>query len=368
MLTAAQFDQLSVPVTDLYEQYNQSVINDIARRLASLDMTNTAAWQMQRLVESGRVFEAALKELSALTGKSTRMLRDVFEQAGVKAMRFDDAIYKAAGLDPLPLNLSPAMLNVLMAGLSRTGGVAQNLTMTTAVDAQGIFTNAADMAYMQVSGGAMSYDQAIRAAVKTVADRGLSVMDYMTGHRDQLDVAMRRTVLTGVAQTTGNLQIARADEMGSDLVQTSAHMGSRPEHEEWQGQVFSRSGTSDKYPDFVDSTDYGSITGLCGINCRHSFYPFFEGISENAYSDETLNDMSDQTVEYNGQEISQYDASQVQRRIERQIRQSKREADALSAADQSNAVELARVHDLQSRMRDFIEQTGLNRQRVREQV
>lgn len=326
MLTSDQLDALVDPVMELYADYQDSVIRDIARRLAGMDYARpTAAWQMQRLSESGKVYEDILDELAKLTGKSESVLRAMFEKAGVKAMRFDDSIYRAAGLNPLPLNLSPAMAQVLAAGLRKTNGIVKNLTMTTAIDGQQAFLNAADLAYMQVTSGAMSYTEAIRDGVKKVAANGLSVIQF-PGRRDQLDVALRRTVLTGINQTVGNLQIARADEMGVDLVQTSAHIGARntgvgpANHEGWQGKIYSRSGNSKKYPGFVESTGYGTGPGLMGWNCRHSFYPFFEGISENAYSKAELESYASKTVKYNGEEISLYDATQKQRSIERKIR------------------------------------------------
>jgi len=368
MLTAYQLDLLPAPMVDLWDEFTQSVINDIARRLSNLDMTETAAWQMNRLQQSGMVYEDILEQLSRMTGKSEATLRALFQKAGVKAMRFDDSVYRMAGLNPLPLNLSPAMVSTLAAGLSKTQGVMRNLTMTTAMTGQEAFIQAADVAYMQVSTGAMSYDQAIRAAVKNVASQGLSVINYATGRTDQLDVAMRRTVLTGVAQTTGRLTMARADEMGVDLVQTSAHAGSRPEHEPWQGKVFSRSGMSDKYPDFETETGYGEVDGLMGINCRHTFFPFFEGISENAYNDAALDDMNSATVNLDGEKVGQYEASQVQRGIERKIREWKREAGALEAASLDNTAEIAKVKEWQAQMRDFIRQTKLQRQRIREQI
>lgn len=358
---------------ELYERYSQSVINDIARRLAKMDMTSTAAWQMQRLTESGKVYENILDELSRLTGKSEIELKNMFERAGVKAMRFDDAVYRAAGLNPLPLNLSPAMAQVLAAGLRKTQGVVKNLTMTTALDGQNAFLEAADLAYMQVSTGAMSYTEAIVAGVKKVANDGLSVIQF-PGRRDQLDVAMRRTLLTGVSQTTGNLQIARADEMGQDLVAVSAHIGARntgvgpANHEGWQGKVYSRSGTSKKYKPFVETTGYGTGPGLCGWNCRHSFYIFFEGISENAYSKAELESYASKTVKYNGEEISMYDATQKQRYIERKIRYWKRQKGALDAAGLDSTLETRKVKAWQAEMRSFTKQTGLIRQGERERV
>jgi len=373
MLTSDQLDSLVDPILALYTEYENSIINDIARRLAKITMTDTAAWQMQRLIESGLVYENALEELSKLTGKSETELRSLFENAGVKALKFDDAIYRAAGLKPLPLNLSPAMIQVLATGLQKTRGIMQNMTMTTAISGQQIFIDAADLAYMQVSNGAMSYSQAIRDAIKSVANQGLNAINF-SQRQDHLDVAMRRTVLTGVNQTVGNLQIARADELGVDLVAVSAHIGARNKgtgpmnHESWQGKVYSRSGTSRKYPDFIETTGYGTGIGLCGYNCRHSFYPFFEGISENAYPQADLNDFAGKTVKYNGEELSMYGATQEQRAIERKIRYWKRQRGALEAAGLDTIIETSKVREWQARMRGFTKQTGLSRQYDREKV
>ena len=372
MLLASQFDLLVEPITALFQEFEESVIRDIARRLAGLDYAApTAAWQVQRLSESGMLYERILQELSRVTGRSQRELRRMFRKAGVKAMAFDDAIYLAAGLSPAPLNLSPAMGEVLAAGLRKTGGVMRNLTMTTALSGQMAFESAADLAYMQISSGAFSYQTAIRQAVKRVAADGLEVIHFAK-RTDRLDVAMRRTVLTGVSQTVGELTMARAEEMGADLVQTSAHIGARNKgegpanHESWQGQVYSRTGNG--YPDFVTVTGYGTGEGLHGWNCRHSFFPFFEGISQAAYDQATLDNYAAKTVTYNGQEISVYEATQQQRAIERKIRHWKRQASALEAAGLDHDQETAKIKEWQARMRDFIGQTGLQRQRVREQV
>jgi hypothetical protein len=369
VLTADELDAFTEPIVQLYQDYADSVINDIARRLAGMDWARpTAAWQIQRLSESGMVYEDILKRLSVLTGMSEPTLRKMFTRAGVKAMKFDDAIYKKAGLEPLPLNLSPAMAEVLSAGLAKTSNLMRNLTLTTAATGQNAFIDAADMAYMQISTGTMSYQEAISQAVKSMADKGLSTINYASGRMDQLDVAVRRAALTGINQTVGIMQDRRADEMGSDLVQTSAHIGARPTHQPWQGKIFSRSGKSKKYPDFVSSTGYGQVDGLLGINCRHSFYPYFEGLSEAAYDQATLDQYADSTVTYQGKQISVYDATQVQRGIERKIRYWKRQEGALNSAGVDSSFENAKVKAWQAKMRDFIKQTGLDRDRFRERI
>ena len=373
MLTSNQFDELVDPITKLYTEYETSVIEDIARRLKNLSF-NSAAWQVQRLTESGALYKDVLKRLSKLTGQSEEEIAKILKRAGVKSMQFDDQIYKDAGLSPLPLNMSPAMVQALKATLDKTNGVMNNLTKTTAITSQQTFIHAADLAHQQVATGAMSYDQAIRAAIKRVAADGLNVVDYATGHTDKLDVATRRTVLTGVAQTTNQLQLTRADEMDSDLVAVSAHVGARnvgvgpANHQSWQGKIYSRSGKSKKYPNFAEVTGYGTGEGLGGWNCRHSFYPFFEGISENAYNKQELKSFANKKVTYQDQTISMYDATQYQRGIERKIRYWKRQEAAMAAAKLDTTQERAKVAQWQAAMRDFIAQTKLDRQYVREQV
>jgi len=366
MLTSQQFDSLTQPIVDLYREFEDQIINDIARRIGNMSFSS-AAWQAQRLSESGMLYEDILERISKITGKSESILRQTFEEAGVRAMKFDDSIYIKAGLQPVPLNLSPSMISVLKAGLTKTNGIMQNLTMTTALSGQSAFINAADLCYMEISTGSMGYDQAIRKAVKNLASQGINTVSY--GKRtDFVDVSVRRATLTGVAQTTADLQLTRAGELGSDLLEMSAHAGARPSHQLWQGKIFSISGTSKKYPPFVESTGYGSVTGYAGANCRHSFYPFIEGYSQRNYTQKQLDEINNKTVSFNGKEISQTDASQIQRSLERNVRKYKREASALESAGIDNSIELSMVRKYQGQLRSFVKETGLYRQPAREVI
>ena len=383
MITFDQLDTLVDPILELYERYSQSVLNDIARRLGGMKVTSSTAWQMQRLTESGLVYERALDELSKLTGLSEKELRAAFQKAGVRATRFDDEIYRAAGLKPMPLNLSPAMTRVLSEGLRKTGGVMRNLTLSTALSAQGAFLDAADLAYMQVTSGAFDYITAIRNAVKDATSKGLRVINYASGRQEQVDVALRRTVLTGISQTAGQMQMERAEQMGLEHIAVSAHIGARntgegpANHESWQGRVYKRVGADARYKNFAETTGFGTGEGLGGWNCRHSFYPFYDGVSERAYTEQQLKEYADKTVIYNGKEMSVYEATQEQRYIERQIRDWKRQAGALEAAGLENDSERVRLGKWQARMRDFIDQMNTqyekdgitwHRQGEREQV
>ena len=159
------------------------------------------------------------------------------------------------------------------------------------------------------------------------------------------------------------------DEMGAEFVETSAHGGARPSHAEWQGRRFHRGGPVDyngrHYPDFEETTGYGTGAGLCGWNCRHSFFPHFPGQS-NTYSKDELEEYTrPDAVEYNGKSMSLYEAEQTQRNIERQIRRWKREDNALQAAGLDTTESSAKVKLWNSRYKDFCAKTGLKQQRQR---
>jgi hypothetical protein len=263
MLTPDYLEHVADDAVKLYSSLEYSIIKDIVRRLASTEgiMTESARWQIKRLQQSGVVYEDVIKRIAETSGTSEKTIKRLFEESAIESLKYDDKIYKQVGLNPIPIKQSPAMLNMLTNNISSTNNTLKNLTLTTADSANSAFIQALDNAYMQVTSGAFDYNTAIFNVVKDLTDKGLDVT-YPTGHKDKIDVAVRRNIQTSINQTCCKIQDNRADEMGSDLVETSAHAGARPSHSLWQGQIFSRSGTSKKYPDFKKSTGYGTGAGL----------------------------------------------------------------------------------------------------------
>lgn len=380
MLLPKELDKLPDRVVELYAELENDIIRDMARRIVKTDFaTETAQWQLLQLqrmsVTHGEVFD----RLSKATGKTKKELIEMFNVAANKAFSRDDKAYRKAGYKAIPLSENVQLQKIINAGLRKTENLFENLTNTTANTATRQFENALDTAYMQITSGAFDYNTAIRSCIKDLAGKGIAYITYPSGHTDYLDVAVRRAALTGVGQTCGEMQWALADEMGCDLVEVTAHNGARPEHAVWQGKVFSRSGKHPKYPDFRKSTGYGTGAGLKGWNCRHDFFPFFEE-SEPAYTQEELAEFENRKVTYNGEEMTEYDATQKQRTMERRIRATKRELagyDAgIQAADsESLKEELQTAFDRKSvllkrqeaALKDFTRQTGLARDRAREQ-
>lgn len=367
MLKPEYLDALPESLIGLYSQVERDILADMARRISQYDYwIPSAEHQRQKLREMGLTQQEIVRQLSKLTGKSQKDIKRLMQEACKKALSADRAYYRSHGID-VPTAMSTELKAILNAGLKSTSQLFKNLTKTTASAGQTQFVNALDKAWLQINSGAFDYNTAIRNAIKDITRQGLQAVRYPSGHADTLEVAVRRAVVTGVNQTAAQLQWQLADELGCDLVETTAHAGARPEHAVWQGKIFSRSGKHPKYPDFISSTGYGTGAGLCGWNCRHSFNPYIEG-SPRAYSDKLLEEYDAKKYTYNGKQMTEYEASQMQRYHERQIRRWKRENAAMQAAGMDTTESAMKIHSWQKRQQGFIKQTGLKRQAEREQV
>ena len=309
---------ISEGAEEIAEQLHSEIVNRIVNRIMlrigrgeDYILTATDKWQIGNLQQAGYLLEDIQAEIAKATKLQQTEIAEAMEDAGVKALDYDDKIYRDAGLSPTPLTKSPELIRLMQRNYEATMGEWTNFTRTTANQAQQLFLSEVDRAYNLVSTGALSYTAALKEVINHIVSDGVKVT-YPTGHEDTIETATLRAIRTGVSQASAQIQIARMDEMNVDLVITSSHLGARPSHQLWQGKVFSRSGNS-KYPPFEASTGYGTVTGLCGANCRHSFSPFFEG-------------MDNPFEQYDSEENkAQYEKEQRQRVLERRIRNTKRE-------------------------------------------
>lgn len=177
------------------------------------------------------------------------------------------------------------MTQMVNAFKRQTNDELRNLTRTmgfkgtTLENVSTAFQKELDQCVVKVASGSFSFDAALKDCIRTLSKSGLRTIDYASGRTYQIDTASRMCVRTCISQLSDRITEANIESTGVDLVITSQHVGARPEHEVWENQVFAYKGKSKKYPDFVESTGYGTVTGLKGANCTHEFYPYWEGIS-----------------------------------------------------------------------------------------
>ena len=363
MLPPSYLDQMPDAFVQLWQQVEDAILQDVARRIGKMDaVTPTANWQLWRYQQTEAVRNDVVKLLAKYTGKSETAIRKLLLQAATEAMEREDAIYYHYDMEPPPFEENAALNNLLDAGARQTCGTWQNLTATTANTVTGAFERTLDAAWLKVGTGAFDYKTAVKQAVDSLAD-DMPMVTYPSGHTDSIEVAARRAVLTGVNQTTGKLQVARMDEMGCEFVETTAHGGARPSHAEWQGRRFHRGGAVDykgkHYPDFEAATGYGTGAGLCGWNCRHTFFAVFPELGDPPqWTQEQLRELNARDIEWNGKKYTAYEISQMQRARERNVRRWKKRYLAEDAAGLDTTDSAVRLKAARQSLSDFTKATG----------
>ncbi len=370
MLTEQDFIKIEKQANQLYANLELDIIEEIAARIANFGYANTVVVNDIKIAqEMGVLYQDIVTLVAKYNNTSYKEVNRIFTEASETSLNYDDKIYKEAGIDPKPLSQSESIKQTMNATIERTAGNLQNLCMTTANTAQTQFYNAINSAYMFTSTGVKSYTQAILDEIKNISKQG-AIIQYPSGARRSVESAVRTNIVTAINQNCGKLQELRADELGWDLMELTAHSGARPEHARWQGKIVSRSGKKG-YLSFRD-IGYGEATGFKGVNCRHDWYPYYPG-STKTYTQEQLNAWKNEKVTYNGKEYSKYEATQIQRKIERQIRNDKKQLAGLQGILNSNINDnkliletktdfskrslIYKTH--QNELDDFIKQTSL---------
>ena len=341
MLTPNQLDKLPEPMIQLMSELQNEIISDICRRISKANyLTPTAEWQLYKANQLTISAREVKRRIAAKLKVRESTLKELYTDAVKTAIREDEIIYKAAIAEGIlsdnyrnkltNYTRSKAFSNVLQRGLKNTNGLMRNLTNSAAAAANRQLSDALDLAYLKCTSGAFSPQDAIFEAIRKLGQDGLKCVNYESGRTDQLDVAVRRAVVTGIGKTCCDMQLDLAKEMDCELVEVSSHLGARPSHAEWQGQIYSLKKGHPKYPYFYDATGYGTGDGLGGWNCRHSFFPYFEGLSVAANAPTFSKE----------ENLEQYNNTQKQRAYERSIRKSKRELAALDSARKEASPEL----------------------------
>lgn len=378
-------DALPEELAELYRALEDTLLDEICSRLKLADQLNEVTVSDIRALRSHGIdlkdIEKAIRKTSGISEKKLQgLLDDVVER---NQKYYTDLIDLAHITQPETL----VSVEDTWAIYEQTKQTMRNITrsMGFLVDAgrtmlppAKAYQWALDNATMQIQSGAINYNQAIKTAVKQLADSGLKVVDYESGHRDHIDVAARRAVMTSVSQICAKYTEQSAEYLETPYFEVSAHSGARDKpgpspwssHKNWQGKVYSvRDG--DIYPSIYKVCGLGAVDGLEGANCRHRRFPWVEGVSERTYTDKQLKHIDNGLgCTFDGKSYTAYEATQMQRRVERTIRKLKREKAAYRAAGlKGDAMALnTRLHRLSTKYKAFSAAAGLPEQRERMKV
>lgn len=383
--TPELLDALPEDLAELFRELELVLLDEICYRLkVAAELNEVTVQDIKALRSHGIDLKEIEKATRQATGISEKKLNEVIDDVVERNQKYYTDVIDLAHVTQPDVLVDATTIDAIK---RQTQDVFRNITasMGFLVDAGRTMLHPAkayqwalDAATLKVESGAISYGQAIKEAVRELASGGLRVVDYESGHRDHVDVAARRAVMTGVSQLCGKYTEQAAEYLETPYYEVSAHAGARDvpgpspwsSHKDWQGKVYSIR-TGDIYPSIYDACGLGAVDGLEGANCRHRRYPWVEGVSERTYTDEQLQHIDDGIgCEYDGKKYTAYEATQMQRRIERTIRKQKRLKNAYEAAGLTGDATTANIklRRLNAKYKAFSKAAGLSEQRERLKV
>lgn len=390
--TPELLDALPEELAELFRAIEITLLEEICSRLkAAYELNEVTVQDIQALRSHGIDLKNIEEAISKTAGVSKQKLNSLLNDVVERNQKYYTEVIDLAHVTQPETLVDAATVDAIK---RQTHDTFRNLTASmgflvgnTMLKPARAYQWALDNAEMQIQSGAINYNQAIKIAVKQLADSGLKVVDYESGHRDQIDVAVRRAVMTAVNQLNRKYSEQSMDFLQTDLVQVEAHAGARDidgpkgweNHKKWQGKLYRwdeftkkyPDASKGEYPDFESTCGIGDVTGILGANCRHSWSAFVEGVMERTYTDKQLEHIDDGLgCTFEGKTYTAYEATQMQRRVERTIRKLKSEKAAYKAAGLTeDAMALnTRLHRLSTKYKAFSAAAGLPEQWERTKV
>lgn len=331
-----EMEHLPLQLEKMFLELQNRIMRDVVRRIKKTGgITSTANYQLNRIQIIGNSTEFIESEIKRLSGLTDPELWEIYDTVIEKDYTRTKEIYEQVNAHFTPYEDNEQMQTWAKAILSQTKHEIQNITrsMGFALDYGGkkVFTPFSeyyqkylDRACMDIVTGAFDYNTVLRRVVKEMTASGIRTVNYASGYGNRAPVAVRRAVMTGVHQLAAQINEQVAKDLGTDTYEVTWHAGHRPSHW-WGGNVYTKQ-------ELISICRLGEVDGLCGANCKHSYFAFVDGVSVRTYTPEQLREMeaNEQVARsYQGKIYNAYEAQQRQRTLETRMRKQRSDIDLL---------------------------------------
>lgn len=357
MLNEDQLNKLPERITQRLEKVNRHFLELVGKRIQEIGrMSATDIHRIDMMKQVGADMELIKAELAQITGKNAAEIEEIFHIAAKDSVEFSKTI---AGDAFIPYEENEQLQRYVQALAEQSAKDYVNMSQNTAFLAmQGgkkvltsmarRYTDIIDEAILAVTSGQTDFYSAMRRSIKEMADSGIRTKysplkgtagpaaDYATGYSRRLDTAVRQNILWGVKQCSQGIQDRVGNSYGADGYEIDYHSNPRPSHAKMGGKQYHKGKgitINGKYfPPFSQVEDL-----LDDYGCLHRKWPIICGVSVPTHDDEELAELKkldNVKIEFEGEEFTRYEMSQIQRKIETRIRHAKdRQIIAAAAGD-----------------------------------
>ena len=369
-------EKIASKIAARYISLEERILQDIARRIKKVgEITSTADWQINRLRILGYSSEDIEREIKKTLDASYPEMFELYDKVIDWEYVRNKDIYEQINAEFIPYEENRQLQQITDAIIQQCLEDLENVTKSLGfyLDYNGrkiltplsqVYTNYLDNACFDVVTGAFDYGSVLRRVVSQLTNSGLRKIEYGSGYASRVEVAARRAVMTGVANLTREIADYNAKKLGTEYFEVEWHAGARPAHSVWQGRVWTKE-------QLYSVCGLGTVTGLLGANCYHTYYPFFPGISDRNWSDDWLEEQNrkeSKPKEFQGKEYTLYEAKQRQRQMETAMRAQREKVQMLqdSGADRQEVMlQKAKYQGQLNEYAVFSRKMGLKEERER---
>lgn len=342
-------NKLASKIASRYQDLEERIMQDIVRRIMKAgEITSTADWQINRLQILGYSSEDIEKEIKKALNASYPEMFELYDKViNWEYVRNKD-IYEQINAEYIPFEENGQLNQITEAIIDQSFDDLENVTNSLGfyldygngkkvlTPLSQVYTKYLDVACYDIVTGAFDYNSVLRRVVTQLTNSGLRQIDYSSGRANRVDVAARRAIMTAVSQITGKISEYNAQKLGTEYFEVEWHAGARPTHAVWQGRVWSKE-------QLCSVCGLGTVTGLLGVNCYHTYHLFFPGLSERNWTDDWLEEQNrkeNEPREFLGKEYTLYEAKQRQRQMETAMRAQREKVRLLQygGADQDEII------------------------------
>lgn len=346
MLNNEQEEKLVQILIDRINALNEDILTIIGNRIKEIgELTPTQVHQMQQMLMYDTDINTIVQKLAEVTNMNVNDIYNMFEYSAKTNQDFAKQFYRARGIEYIPYSQNKALKEQIKAIAKITAKEYANISRTNAIgytvkdlkgnlafkDISSIYKDTIDKAILNINQGKTTYQQEMKKAIKQIGQSGLKTVDYESGRSVRLDSAIRQNVLDGLRNLNNQLQEQFGEEFGSDGVEISTHTNPAPDHAPIQGHQFS----NEEFDKMQNSLPFQDIKGrryeaierhISEWNCYHRPFRIVLGISKPLYTDKQLQEINKKNKDgfkFDGKHYSNYEGTQLQRLLEREIRKQK---------------------------------------------
>lgn len=370
-----------------FQDYNTKVLEELGNVIKQFkDLTPSQAYKLGQQLKYNTTIKDLLDELSKISGLSVKDLKAILEKVAKENIGFADVYYKARGLETPIYSENKALQRIVNSIYKVAGEEFKNIAKSTGfrllgdngepllLDIDETYKEVIDRCIVAISQGKETYQQSMRSTLKQLSSSGVRKIEYESGYSRRLDTSIRQNILDSIRQVSNESQKLFGEEFDSDGVEVSVHKMPAPDHELVQGRQFS----NEEFENFQNdrkATDYNGMVfepefdghdrrSISEYNCYHYIFSIVLGVSKPQYSDKQLKEIinnANKKTTFDGKKYTQYELTQLQRRIETAIREAK-DTQILAKASEDNELVLqsqTKITQLTTKYKQLCKISGL---------